>query len=203
MRLFVGVHAQLWPIFRTSSKIFLSHQSCDSTTELLDPSTIPSIFLEGSHAQPSAGIHTKVAQVVALSLGCPLDVIRVADTNSEALRPTKRREGLVEGWRSIMMLHACYVSCCLTMSRLKNHNTISFGSLSNDTTVTGKNCTKFSWHPKVTWNPPMKLDFPMFLNSPNPSWPGGAKCTIHWWIHYHRSRLRSSKTGGEIQVWEN
>ena len=29
------------------------------------------------------GIHTKVAQVVAMSLGCPLELIRVADTNSE------------------------------------------------------------------------------------------------------------------------
>jgi len=31
------------------------------------------------------GIHTKVAQVVAISLGCPLELIRVADTNSEVL----------------------------------------------------------------------------------------------------------------------
>lgn len=79
-------HFDFWPIFGTSSNMFLSHQSCDSTTELLDPSDHPKHFvLGGSHAQPSAGIHTKVAQVVALSLGCPLDVIRVADTNSEAL----------------------------------------------------------------------------------------------------------------------
>lgn len=79
-------HFDFWPISRTSSNMFLSHQSCDSTTELLDPSDHPKHFvLRGSHAQPSAGIHTKVAQVVALSLGCPLDVIRVADTNSEAL----------------------------------------------------------------------------------------------------------------------
>ena len=90
-------HFDFWPIFGTSSNMFLSHQSCDSTTELLDPSNHPKHFvLGGSHPQPSAGIHTKVAQVVALSLGCPLDVIRVADTNSEALRPMKRCEvGLV------------------------------------------------------------------------------------------------------------
>ena len=43
--------------------------------------------------------------------------------------------------------------------------------------------------------------FPIFLNSPNPS-PGGAKCTIHWWIHYHRSRLRSSKTGVGLKFLE-
>lgn len=38
------------------------------------------------------GIHTKVAQVVAMSLGCPLELIRVADTNSEVV-PNARFTG--------------------------------------------------------------------------------------------------------------
>lgn len=38
------------------------------------------------------GIHTKVAQVVAVSLGCPLDLIRVADTNTEVV-PNARFTG--------------------------------------------------------------------------------------------------------------
>ena len=37
----------------------------------------------GLRARMLAGIHTKVAQVVAVSLGCPLDHVRVADTNTE------------------------------------------------------------------------------------------------------------------------
>jgi xanthine dehydrogenase/oxidase len=41
------------------------------------------------------GIHTKVAQCVALTLGCPLDVIRVGDTNTEIVPNQKFTGGSI------------------------------------------------------------------------------------------------------------
>lgn len=147
-------HFDFWPIFGTSSNMFLSHQSCDVHNWVAWPIRPSQAFcFGGGHAQPSAGIHTKVAQVVALSLGCPLDVIRVADTNSEALRPHEAM------WSGVG-------ACCFFLFHASTFSE-KWGwftwLLWNDTTVMGKNCTKFSeHHPKYQ----IFRDLPYFFEFP-------------------------------------
>jgi xanthine dehydrogenase/oxidase len=54
-----------------------------------------SVTVHHGGAEIGQGIHTKVAQCVALTLGCPLDVIRVGDTNTEIVPNQKFTGGSI------------------------------------------------------------------------------------------------------------
>ncbi|CAE7229808.1 Aox4 [Symbiodinium natans] len=64
------------------------------------------------------GIHTKVAQVVAISLGCPLDLVRVADTNSEVVPNARFTGGSIT---TEVVCEAARQACKQLLQTLKPH----------------------------------------------------------------------------------
>lgn len=64
------------------------------------------------------GIHTKVAQVVAVSLGCPLDHVRVADTNTEVVPNARFTGGSIT---TEVVCEAARQACKQLLQTLKPH----------------------------------------------------------------------------------